>query len=102
MTAGAVGYRRPIRVYCSSDEITFETKSQSTRRVRVKIGTNMVLAVDTMVDEIWRMIESWGVTGANGYWIPELRFTVAPGAESRMEELLWLLEGSGLAIEGAD
>jgi len=102
MTAGAVGYRRPIRVYCSNDEITFETKSQSTRRVRVKIGTNMVLAVDTMVDEIWRMIESWGVTGANGYWIPELRFTVAPGSESRMKELLWLLEGSGLAIEGAD
>ncbi len=102
MTAGAVGYRRPIRVYCSSDEITFETKSQSNKRVRVKIGANMVLAVDTMVDEIWRMIESWGVTGANGYWIPELRFTVAPGAESRMEELLWLLEGSGLAIEGAD
>ncbi|MCH2180543.1 MAG: hypothetical protein MK108_00930 [Mariniblastus sp.] len=101
MTAGAVGYRRPIRVYFSREEITFETKSQSSRRVRIKVGTNMVLAVDTMVDEIWRMIDSWGVTGANGYWVPELRFTVAPGAESQMEQLLELLQGSGLDIEGA-
>ena len=99
-TAGAVGYRRPIRVYCSSDEITFEVKSQSSRRVRIKIGDDMVVAVDTMVDEIWRMIESWGGTGANGYWVPELRFTVAPGGEDRMEQLRQLLKGSGLVVEG--
>lgn len=102
ITAGAVGYRRPIRVYCSRDEITFETKSQSNRRVRIRIGDDLVLAVDTMVDEIWRMIESWGVTGANGYWVPELRFTVDPGAENQMEQLIQLLEGSGLDIEGVN
>ena len=55
-----------------------------------------------MVDEIWRMIEAWGVTGANGYWVPELRFTVAPGAENQMEQLIQLLEGSGLDIEGVN
>ncbi len=102
ITAGAVGYRRPIRVYCSREEITFETKSQSNRRVRISIGNDLVLAVDTMVDEIWRMIESWGVTGANGYWVPELRFTVAPGAENQLEQLIQLLEGSGLDIEGVN
>ncbi len=74
----------------------------SSTPVRIKMNADMVLVVDSMIDEIWKMIESWGVTGANGYWVPELRFTTARGAEGRLREVLLLLEGSGLAVEGAE
>ena len=74
----------------------------SADRVSIAWDEDRVFSVDSMIDAIWKMIESWGVTGANGYWVPELRFTVAEGAEERMEQLLSLLEGSGLAVEGVE
>lgn len=101
-TPGAVGYRRPIRVFCSNDEISIMGAGPSADRVSIAWDEDRVFSVDSMIDAIWKMIESWGVTGANGYWVPELRFTVAEGAEERMEQLLSLLEGSGLAVEGVE
>ena len=101
-TPGAVGYRRPIRVFCSNEEISIVGTGPSSDRIRIPWADDRVFSVDSMIDAIWKMIESWGVTGANGYWVPELRFTVAEGAEGRMKELLLLLEGSGLALEGVE
>ena len=57
-------------------------------------------AIAPMVDSIWQMIDGWGEAGANGYWKPELRFTIQRGGESRFADIRALLDQSGFQLEG--
>lgn len=98
-TPGAVGYLRPIRVVCYQDR--FEMASGGQKKVIPFLrGDNrgMERAVESMVDEIWKQVDGWGIAGTGNYWKPQLRVTVADGAQTRYQQLAGLLFESGLAI----
>ena len=97
-TTGATGYLRPIRIVCSTDSIEMVDVAGQTKRIAFSPTTESALG--PMVDEIWKRIDSWGIAGTGSYWKPELRVTVAPGAEQRFQEFQGLLYQSGLAIKG--
>lgn len=96
-TPGGTGYLRPIRIICSNEFMDVKTYSGS-KRIPMRGAT--ADSIDPLVSEIWKQIDSWGISSADGFWKPQLRFTVLDGAEQRFLELQGLLYKSGLAIEG--
>ena len=104
-TPGATGYVRPVRVVCQSDrfvisnaagrqvEIPFESTSGNTTP-EITDAT-----VDQLVNETWKLIESWGIAGQNAFWKPQLRVTVMPGAAEHFNDIKSLLYQSGLGLE---
>ncbi len=99
-TPGATGYLRPIRIHCSEQGIELTAASGEQRQIAFAGST--ASAVPPLVDEIWKLIDSWGVAGAGSFWKPELRVTVQPGGQRRFEELQGVLLDSGLAIQGSN
>ena len=96
-TPGATGYLRPIRVICTSDYLDVVSNSGSSKRIPLSLQTQQ--SVDPLIEEIWKQIESWGISGANSFWKPQLRFTIQDGGRQRYAELRGLLDQSGLVIE---
>ena len=76
-TPGATGYVRPIRVVCGAQEL--EIRSALGTEKTISINGDMRTTIDPLVNEIWRQIESWGISGARSYWKPELRISVLRG-----------------------
>lgn len=99
-SANQTGYVRPIRVVCSAEQL--EIRSPLGVEKRIPIGESIDDAVDPLINEIWRQIESWGLPGAKSYWKPELRISVLPGGELNFEKLQGLLFNSGVEIQEAD
>ena len=97
-TPGATGYLRPVRIYCGPDAIQVQTTPAE--RVTFPFDGLTENAIAPMVDSIWQMIDGWGEAGANGYWKPELRFTIQPGGERRFADIRALLDQSGFQLEG--
>ena len=96
-TAGATGYVRPIRLFCGPDFL--EIKSAGGRAKRIPISKGTQSAIDPLVEQIWQQIDSWGISGANSFWKPQLRVTILPGGTTRFQELKGLLHQSGLSVE---
>ncbi len=96
-TQGATAYVRPIRVVCTEFEI--EVRSPLGVEKRIPVGSDVAQAVDPLVNEIWRQIESWGMPGERSYWKPELRISVVEGGEANFETLRGLLFDSGIQIK---
>lgn len=96
-TPGATGYLRPIRVICHGDYLDVIASSGTKKRIPLIQGT--MQSIDPLIEEIWKQIESWGISGANSYWKPQLRFTIENGGQQRFAELQELLDQSGLVIE---
>lgn len=97
-TPGATGYLRPIRVVCSPSELVLPGISGQPRRIPFQGGTET--AIDPLVDEIWKLIDGWGIAGPNSYWKPQLRVEISPGGEQRFAELQRMLLDSGLVLQG--
>ena len=96
-TPGATGYLRPVRVVCGPSSIELTTANG--KKKKLAIDRSAAEVIDPLVDEIWKKIDSWGISGANSYWKPQLRITVLPGGEDRFDELKGLLYQSGLLVE---
>jgi hypothetical protein len=93
---GAVPHVRPIRVICLPGRLIVRgTQGDQT----VPIDQSVRDAVDPLVNVIWKQIERWGVAGSNAYWKPQLRVTIANGAEAQFEVLRSLLADSGVIIQ---
>ncbi len=99
-TSGATGYVRPIRVVCGAHEL--EIHSVLGKETSVSATDGIENAVDPLINEIWRQIESWGVAGGGSYWKPELRISVLPGGELNFEKLKGLLFDSGVSLKESD
>ncbi len=99
-TTGARAYVRPIRLICEADKIQIISQNKITATLQLHPQT--VASIDPLVSEIWKTIEAWGLAGRQAYWKPELRFSVAPGAQRRFQELRALLDDSGLLVELAN
>ncbi len=98
-TPGATGYVRPIRVVCGAQEL--EVRSALGTEKTFPINGDMRSTIDPLVNEIWRQIESWGISGARSYWKPELRISVLRGGELNFEKLKGLLHDSGIVVKEA-
>jgi hypothetical protein len=98
-TPGATGYVRPIRIICGADRL--EIHSATGPPKRIPLNGETADAIDQLVEEVWQQIDSWGVAGANGFWKPQLRITVAQDGLQRFKELKGLLFQSGLTLAEA-
>ena len=96
-TPGATGYLRPVRIICGPNSLELKTVGGKSKRIAITGST--AEAVDPLVDEIWKKIDAWGISGANSYWKPQLRVSILPGGEARFSELKGLLYQSGLLVE---
>ena len=96
-TQGATGYVRPIRVQCNADRL--ELRSTDGSLVTIPMSGPTTEAIDPLVDEIWKLIDSWGVSGANAYWKPQLRISVSSDGKQRYQEIRSLLDQSGLTVQ---
>jgi hypothetical protein len=94
---GATGYVRPIRVVCSSDEL--EIRSALGTEKTIAINENLADSIDPLINEIWRQIESWGVSGERSFWKPEMRISVVSGGELNFQKLQGLLHDSGVDVK---
>lgn len=96
---GAVGYLRPVRVYCDTDRLIIDTAQGDGNSSTIMIGDSADTAVVQLVESLWQKIDAWGMAGVNGYWRPHLKVFVMPGAQSRYGQLKNLLHNSGLEVE---
>ena len=96
-TQDAVGYLRPIRLYCSENDIVLQL-GPGNRHVAIPFDGSTLSVVEPLVQQVWKRIDSWGVAEIGGYWKPELRITVLAGGEIRFDELQRLMKNSGLKI----
>lgn len=96
-TPGAVGYLRPIRVVCSADELVM--RAADGRQTRIAFTDPPEGTVDQLVEQVWQVIDAWGVAGTNAYWKPQIRFTILPGGDRRAAELKRLMSDSGWLFE---
>lgn len=96
-TSGGTPYLRPIRIHCGPDFL--EIRDSQGELKRIPMSRNTADAIDPLVEEVWKLIDSWGISGASSYWKPQLRFTILPGGERRFEQLKGLLFQSGIVVK---
>jgi regulator of replication initiation timing len=98
-TEGGTVYRRPITITCSANQLVVASGSSLDDRAQTVIMNGATSeAIEPLVNEVWKKIESWGFAGSGGYWKPELRIRVQPGGQQRARDLATLLNGSGLDL----
>ncbi len=97
--ANLTAVQRPIRLACLADRyVLLPDKGESRTPTVVLIDGPAVEEVDSLVDKIHELIDSWGIAVAGGYWKPVLNIAVAQGGEARFAELKRLLQDSGLEV----
>lgn len=94
---GGTAYLRPITVVCTADYLRIKTATGQERTIDFQSGS--VAAVDVMVEEVWKRIDSWGIAGQGSFWKPQLRIQVAPGGDRRFATIQHMLQNSGLVIK---
>lgn len=99
-TSGATPYRRPIRVECHEDHYLVHSSDSGQASVRVAIDQTVDVAIDELVNQVWKQIEGWGIAEIGGFWKPVLRLsTSSRSGARRADELASKLQGSGIEIE---
>ena len=96
---GSTAYRRPVRIYLANESMIIESDSNSNRRLEIQFNDNAVQAIDSLVDAIWKRIDSWGVAGVGAHWQPDLDVVVLPGGARRFGQIESLLKNSGLGLK---
>jgi len=97
--ANAIAVVRPIRVDCYPDRLVLVPEQGLGRSKVIQLPPQTEAVIDEFVSAVWVYMQSWGIAGQGMYWRPLLSVRVAPGAESRFEQLRTLLEDSGLRVE---
>ena len=100
-TPGATAYRRPIRIVCSKSHYLVYSGAANQPPTSINITPTAENSVEQLVNNIWKLIESWGMAEVGGYWKPVLRLSATPDGVHRAKQLATLLEGSGIEIESA-
>ncbi len=96
--ASQVPLSRPIRVECYPDRYVIPG-SGDVSRISIP-HTTPYKNMTQLAKEVGKHVESWGAPGPGMYWRPKLRVTVvADGGETRLHEMITLLQNSGLEVE---
>jgi len=96
---GTVGVTRPIRVECHADSLMVLSDRGAAGNKVIALGPNTEASVDKLIGVVWEHMESWGMAGRGMYWKPVLQVQVDADAEQRYEDLVTLLEGSGITVK---
>jgi hypothetical protein len=95
----AVAIRRPMRVICNQHRLTLAPDKGSKDRLQVFTHNGDLPAVmDPFIDAVRERMQSWGLAGRGAYWQPVLHVYVGDGADTRYEQMLRLLENSGVQV----
>jgi hypothetical protein len=96
----ATAITRPIRIVCHPDRLVVLPQRGEIRAPRVvDMPRGPQFIVDRFVNMVWEQVREWGIAIAGGYWKPTLQVAVAPGAEVAYQQLVQLLDQSGLELE---
>ena len=95
----AIAASRPILVRCYPDRLVVMPESRGQAPREVKLGPHTADSMDELVSSVWDTMQVWGKAGRGMYWRPTLAVDIAPGAETRFEEVKALLADSGLDVE---
>ncbi len=89
---------RTIRIRCQEDRwvIQPEPGQQGTKTIFLRRG--MVQARNDLAKALQGRVDSWGMALAGGYWKPKVIVEVDPKAQARYEQLVRVLEGSGIEV----
>ncbi len=90
---------RPVRIRCTDQALIFQPERGQRQESVIVWRDPPELTVDELVRQLWQHVESWGPAGKGMAWRPVLRVEVAPGGEVRFQQLLQLLNQSGLTVE---
>ena len=97
---GATGITRPISLACYADRLVLLPENRRHGRpFQLDVEGRLRDEVDELVSQIWQRMESWGTAGSRMYWKPVLQVDVQSGGESRYEELVSLLQDSGIVVK---
>lgn len=97
-SGSSVPITRPIRIDLYADRLIIIPEHATSQSKVVPLGPRTVDAVDGTVSAVWELMDSWGIAGKGMYWRPILDVHVAPEANSRYDDLVALLDGSGLEV----
>jgi hypothetical protein len=99
-TAGATGYRRPVRVVCRGDALILVPEKLSNDKPKVFLfEDDSTRTIDQFVKSLHQRMQLWGLPPLNGYWRPQLVVQVETDGEARYELLEQLLRNSGLELK---
>ncbi|NLE36538.1 MAG: hypothetical protein GX621_00775 [Pirellulaceae bacterium] len=90
---------KPIRIECYPNRIALIAERGLTGGRDVALGPETKESMDEFISAVWDYTEGWGIAGRSMYWRPMLHVYVAPGAETRYQDIEALLRDSGLPIE---
>ncbi len=91
---------RAIKLLCYEDRwiIWSDAKSGTTTEI-IMLDEPPQVCAERMANNVADRVDRWGLALMGGYWKPVLEVEVAAGAEPQFQQLLRLLEGSGLDVK---
>lgn len=97
---GATGITRPIVMSCYPDRVVlFPEDPSEGRPYELKLNGPLRNDIDLLVTHVRERMDAWGIAGVRMYWRPVLQVQVQRGADARFEELVSLLDDSGIDIK---
>ena len=90
---------RPVIIRCDANQLTIVPDDARTLPKTIPLGTRTEDSVDKLVSGVWDHMKDWGLAGRGMYWRLTLSMEVAPGGESRFQELQALLHDSGMEVK---
>jgi hypothetical protein len=94
------GITRPIPLACYADRVViFPEDPYQGRPFELKVEGLMRDEIDLLITQIWQRMDSWGMAGVRMYWKPVLQVQVQQGGDARYEELVALLQDSGIVVK---
>jgi hypothetical protein len=102
-TAGsqnAATVTRPVAIVCDANQLTILPDVNVQRSaVTIPWDVDPAKTIDRFASSVNGHIERWGIAFSGGNWNPVLRVEVMTGGEARFQQLIVLLEDSGLGVE---
>jgi hypothetical protein len=95
---GSFPITRPVRVDCYADRLVIAGDDEPSVRKTVPLGRHTRDAIDPLISAVWEYMDTWGIAGKGMYWRPILHLYVEKDADQRYNDLVKLLEGSGLEV----
>ncbi|HEX3871184.1 MAG TPA: hypothetical protein VHV77_12145 [Pirellulales bacterium] len=95
----SISCTRLIQLECRNDRLVMlSERGDYPRRQEIMLGNDTGQAIEPLVASVWERINSWGIAGDGMHWKPVLVVNVQPDGQSRYEDLIALLNGSGLEV----
>lgn len=97
--ADSVGIRRPINVVCDRERLLLLPEKGTPQELRIfRHGGTLSGVIDPFVEAVRSRLTNWGIAGHGIHWRPILQVQVNEGATSDYNQLLHLLENSGIEV----